>query len=96
MNRLIILPFILALGACASTRAAAPEPVIVTKEVKVAVPADCVPKNYDTKRPAYVDSNAALKTAKDAAERYQLLWGGRAQRIAREAENEAAISGCLR
>lgn len=96
MKSLICLPFLVLVAACATKPAARPEPIIVTKEVKVPVSVPCVPENYDPKRPDYADSDAALKAAADAAERYQLLWGGRAQRQAREKENEAVISGCPR
>jgi hypothetical protein len=82
----------LALAACKT--APIPEPVIQTVEVRVPVSSPCVPSKYDRTRPEYVDTEAALRAAVDAAERYQLLWGGRMQRIAREGENEAVISGC--
>lgn len=81
------------LAGCTTARV--PEPVIVTQEVKVPVALPCVPENYKRERPDYVDSDEALKAAIDAAVRYQLLWSGREQRKAREAENEAALSGCL-
>jgi hypothetical protein len=95
MKRVILLA-LLALCGCATTPPPVPEPIITTVEVKVPVTVPCVPDGYNKKAPAYVDSDPALKAAADAAERYQLLWGGRAQRIARERENEAALAGCLK
>lgn len=96
MKGLIFLPFLLGLAACATKPLERPEPIVVTKEVKVPVSTPCVPETYDPKRPDYVDSDERLRAAADAAERYQLLWGGRGQRQAREKENEAVISGCPR
>lgn len=88
MKWLIALVF---LTGCATT---APEPIIVTQRVNVPVRMPCIPENYSFERPDYVDSDEALKRAFDAADRYQLLWAGRAQRIKREAENEIVIGGC--
>lgn len=96
MKALISLPVILLLAACGGAGAARPESIVAPTIVKVLVPVGCVPENYDAKRPAYVDEDAQLRAASDAAARYQLLWGGRAQRQAREKENEAVISGCPR
>jgi hypothetical protein len=91
---LILLLFLL--SACATKPLPRPEPIIVTHEVKVPVSLPCVPSTYDPNRPDYIDNDAKLKAAADAAERYQLLWGGRAQRQAREKENEIVIAGCPR
>jgi hypothetical protein len=44
--------------------------------------------------PVYVDSDSVLKKAKDAAERFQLLFAGRMQREARLNEIEPVISSC--
>ena len=94
MKALILLPFLGLVAACGGAGTARPEPIIVTKEVKVPVAMPCIPSTYDAKRPDYADTDEALKAAADAAERYQLLWGGRAQRQAREVENETVIAGC--
>lgn len=96
MKVLILLPVALSLTACfgAGQARPAPEPIVVTKEVKVPVSTPCIPATYARTRPDYVDNDAALRAAEDAAARYQLLWGGRAQRQAREKENEAVIAGC--
>lgn len=94
--KIMYLSAALLLSACGAREQARPEPITVIKEVKVPVGIACVPETYDAKRPDYVDADSALRDAEDAAARYQLLWGGRAQRIARERENEAVISGCPR
>jgi hypothetical protein len=96
MKILALAPVALALAACGGATQARPEPIVVTKEVMIPVSAPCIPLTYDTKRPDYVDGDDRLRSAADAAERYQLLWGGRAQRMAREKENEAVIAGCPR
>lgn len=96
MKGLIFLPILALLGACATKPTARPEPITVVREVKVPVSTPCVPDTYNPVRPDYVDSDERLRASPDAAERYQLLWGGRAQRQAREKENEAVISGCPR
>jgi hypothetical protein len=95
VKSLILLPFLALFAACGGQPKHV-EPIVVVKEVKVPVSVACVPETYDAKRPDYADSDGALRVALDAAERYQLLWAGRAQRQAREKENEAVISGCPR
>jgi hypothetical protein len=79
------------LGAC--THAAPPEPIIRTVEVKVPVPTSCVPKKLGDP-PEYVDSDAALRAAAGPEDRYQLVYAGRKQRIARSAEVEPVIKTC--
>lgn len=86
-----LIPLVFLTG-CATSKV--PEPVIVVKEVKVPISEPCIPATFDRNSPEYVDSDTALKSAFDAAYRYQLLWAGRAQRIAREKEMSAALSGC--
>jgi hypothetical protein len=83
---------LLALAACKTP--SVPEPVVRTVTVNVPVAMPCIPQNYSRTRPQYADEDSALKAAVDAAERYMLLWAGREQRKAREAENEAVIAGC--
>jgi hypothetical protein len=70
--------------------------VVVVKEVFVPQAVSCIPKNYDSSLPTYVDSDAALRSATDAAERYQLLWAGRAMRQAQEAIYRIVIEGCVK
>lgn len=99
MKTEVLIPIFLAMltTACGGREVVRPpEPIVITKEVKVPVGIGCVPGNYSATRPDYVDSDARLRAASDAAERYQRLWAGRAQRAAREKENEAVISGCPR
>jgi hypothetical protein len=73
-----------------------PEPIIKTVTVLVPGPATpCVPKELGAP-PSYVDTDAALRAAKDAAERLQLLFGGRMQRIARLNEVEPVVQSCPR
>lgn len=85
----ILLPVLLLTG-CAT---APIEPVVRTVTVQVPVAIPCVPSNVQ-KEPAYSDTNDALKTAPDAAERYQLLIIGRQQRMARLSEIEPVIREC--
>jgi hypothetical protein len=79
----------LMLAGCATTG----EPVIRTIEVKVPVAVDCVPVALsDT--PSYPDTDAALRAATDAAERYRLVAAGRLLRDARLGELEPIIKAC--
>lgn len=88
-----LLPLLLIpLAACASNKSR-PEPIVVPQKVTVPVAGDCVPASLGT-APDYVDSNDALRAAADAAERYQLLWAGRAQRTGRLNELEVVVAGC--
>jgi hypothetical protein len=91
MNKLLFLvPLAMAAAAC---KTVTPEPVVRTVTVNVPVPQACVPKGMKGP-PVYVDSDDALRKAKDAAERYQLLYGGRIQRVARLGEVEPVIASC--
>jgi hypothetical protein len=81
----------LALAACASNEK--PEPIIQTVEVLVPVPQPCVPKELGG-APVYVDTNEALLKAKDAAERYRLVYAGRLQRQGRLNELEPVVKSC--
>jgi len=80
---------VLVLAACATTP---PTPRIVTKTVQVAVPVSCKPAIAPA--PAYPDTDAALKAAPDVFQRVRLLVAGRLERIAREAELNAALDAC--
>ena len=73
--------------------AAAPpaEPVIV--KVPVPVKTACVPRNLP-RAPKYPDSDAALREAGGAADRYQLMAAGRLLRIQRLNELEKVVEGC--
>jgi hypothetical protein len=100
----------LALGACASFRpkppppaaappppapvaaAPAPPPPLIVK-VPTPVKEDCVPKGLP-RAPKYPDTDAALREAGGAADRYQLLAAGRILRERRLAELEKVVEGC--
>ena len=86
---------LLTLGACAGRQSVAPTPIVVPQPVAVAVDSPCVPDTLGG-QPIYVDTDDALKKADDAAERYQLLWAGRGQRISRLNEIEPIIAACPR
>jgi len=100
----------LSLGACANFKAktpapvappppppvaaappAAPPPVIV--KIPTPVKEDCVPKGLP-RAPRYPDTDAALREAGGAADRYQLLAAGRILRERRLAELEKVVEGC--
>lgn len=92
MKKLTIL-LALALAACSTTKPSTP-PVDVV-EVSTPVAAPCVPKTLGGP-PTYVDSDEALLKAKDAAERYQLIYAGRLQRMARLLLLEPVVNSCPR
>lgn len=96
----------LVLGACQSLKpkpapvtalapppapAAAPAPVVV--KVPVPVKEACVPKSLG-KPPKYPDTDAALRDAGGAADRYQLMAAGRILRERRLSELEKVVDGC--
>jgi len=56
-------------------------------------PVKCVPEELGPP-PAYPDSDAALRDAGGAADRYQLLAAGRILRERRLAELEKVVEGC--
>ena len=93
MKRNLILVLGALLAGCASKPAPRPEPEIRTVEVAVPVPVGCVPPNI-AKPSAYPDTDAALRRAADAAERYQLVFAGRQLRSARLAEIEPVVAAC--
>lgn len=90
----LLIPAALALAACAG-KTPPPEPIVRTVEVQIPVPQPCVPKTLGA-QPIYIDSDKALVGAKDAAERYRLLYAGRKQRDARLGEIEPVIKSCPR
>jgi len=99
----------LALGACASLRpkppppapqappppapAPAPKPPPVIVRAPEPVKEACVPKTLP-RAPKYPDSDAALRDAGGAADRYQLMAAGRLLRERRLAELEKVVEGC--
>lgn len=84
---------ILALGLASCATRETPEPRVVTVEVSVPVPVKCIPDGYHADT-SFVDTVEALLNARDAAERYQLLWAGRQQRDAAINEQRVVIEGC--
>lgn len=73
---------------------AAPKPMAVSPPpTPMPVRRGCVPKGFP-RAPAYPDTNAALRDAGGAADRYQLLAAGRVLRGLRLAELERAIDAC--
>jgi hypothetical protein len=70
---------------------AAPPPVVV--KVPVPVKEACVPKTLP-RAPKYPDTDAALREAGGAADRYQLIAAGRVLREKRLAELEKVVEGC--
>jgi hypothetical protein len=70
--------------------APAPPPTVVT----ITAPArSCVPKALP-RAPKYPDTDAALRDAGGAADRYQLMAAGRILRERRLAELEKTVDGC--
>lgn len=92
MKQLALLLTLPLLGACAHLNRI-PEPIIVTQQVAVAVVGACVPKGLGPE-PTYVDSDEALRSAKEGPVRFQLLTVGREQRAGRLRELEPVIRGC--
>ncbi len=89
MTRLALAALLL-LTACAHQPS---EPVIRTIEVKVPVAVSCVPNTFPGE-PTFPDTDAALRSAPGAADRYQLIAAGRLLRIARLSELETVVKGC--
>ena len=95
----------LALGACQTTGRRQPPPapppkppppLILIKPAPpapAAAPKPCVPKALGPP-PRYPDTDAALREAGGAADRYQLLAAGRILREQRLDELEKAIAAC--
>jgi hypothetical protein len=74
---------------------AAPPPAAAPVVVKVPVPVKeaCVPRGF-ARAPKYPDSDAALRDAGGAADRYQLMAAGRLLRERRLADLEKVVDGC--
>jgi len=82
--------------------AAPPPPVVVVKPApptQISPPPPpaklraCVPKTFP-RAPKYPDTDAALRDAGGAADRYQLMAAGRVLRSLRLAELEKIVEGC--
>lgn len=75
---------------------APPRPAVVVKAPQpapVPIRRGCIPKGF-ARAPAYPDTDAALRDAGGAADRYQLLAAGRVLRTLRLVELERAIDAC--
>lgn len=72
---------------------AAAEPRVLFLPRPAAPPRSCVPRSLGAP-PRYPDTDAALRAAPGAADRYQLLAAGRILRQQRLDELERAIAGC--
>jgi len=86
---LIVAAVLVAVAGCAS--APKPEPLIMTKEVRVPVPVSCKPA---LTKPDFPDTDAAVASTSDLFDLAKLYRAGRALRIAWEAQLEAALKGC--
>ena len=99
----------LALSACASLKSrppatapapppgitAPPAPIPASPAVRTPMPAksDCVPKGLP-RGPKYPDTDAALRDAGGAADRYQLMAAGRLLRTRRLTDLERVVDAC--
>lgn len=88
MKRLAVIIAGLSVAACQTTA----EPRIEVREVRVPVAVPCA--TDPGPRPEYPDTDAAIAGAPNVFELAKLYRAGRALRIGREAELEAAVSGC--
>ncbi len=102
----LALAAVLALPACQTRAPAAapavalaapqPPPIVVTPPPPAPPPApdrDCVPRGLGAP-PRYPDTDAALRAAPGAADRYQLMAAGRLMRQRRLEELERVVAGC--
>jgi hypothetical protein len=82
-------------GQALAAQPAPARPVVVTREVVVRTPvrAACVPRALPP-APKYPDTDAALRDAGGAADRYQLLAAGRILRAKRLSMLERVIEAC--
>jgi len=72
---------------------APPAPAAIVKIIPPPPKVSCVPKALPH-APKYPDTDAALKDAGGAADRYQLMAAGRLLRMRRLAELEKAVDAC--
>ena len=84
-------PPVAAIAPPPAAAAASAPPQVVVKTVPVREA--CVPKTLP-KAPRYPDSDAALRDAGGAADRYQLMAAGRILRERRLNELEKVVDGC--
>ncbi len=89
----LLAPLLLCVAVTGCAITATPEPIVETIEVAVPVPVSCVPETLGEPE-VYSDTDEALVTADDGAERYRLLAIGRSQRNDRLGVLEAVVRGC--
>ena len=70
-----------------------PAPPVIRPAPPAPIRRSCVPKGFP-RTPAYPDTDAALRDAGGAADRYQLMAAGRVLRALRLAELERVVEGC--
>ncbi len=90
MIRALIPCLALTLAGCAT----ASEPRVVTREVRVPVAVTCVPAGARVEPPAVPDTDAALKAAGGAADRYGMMAAGRKLRDQWIAEVTPILRSC--
>ena len=90
----IILAALLLSGCAGRGQLTPPEPVVVTKEVQVAVPVACPALAKLGPEPDYADTDDALRAAPDIFEQARILAKGRLQHIKRTSEYIAARVAC--
>ena len=78
------------LAGCAAQE---PQRIVVTQQVKVPVPIECVPDGVGGP-PIYSDTDAAIIAAPDDAALIYLFWTGRVERDLRLAIIETVVEGC--
>lgn len=88
MKLVALLPLAL-LAGCATK----PEPIVRVVTVIKPVSVSCTPATLSP-APSYPDTDEALRSAVDAAERYRLLFVGRLLRDSRLGELEPIIQTC--
>lgn len=89
-GRAFVLAIALMLAGCQH----ASDPTVQLQDKEVVLTRSCVPVTTRRMQPAYPDTDAALRAAKDAAERYQLVIVGRRIRSSWAGEAETVIKGC--
>jgi hypothetical protein len=87
------LPVVIPPPPAVPVHAPPPAPKEVIVKVPVPVKEACVPKTFP-RAPKYPDSDAALRDAGGAADRYQLMAAGRLLRDRRLAELEKQVDAC--
>ena len=93
MKMLFVPVAVLLLGGCAIERILTPEPIIITKEVRVPIATSCVPDSLDPE-PSYAVTKDTLKETPSVEQRYQNLFAGFMERELRLTQIEPVIRAC--